>query len=245
MNNLYLSPHLDDAVFSCGGVIWQQVNRGQQVTVVTLFSGDPPTLDLSPFARELHKRWGNDSQPYETRRAEDARALESLGAGLRHLNFPDCIYRKNPLTQAPLVQKNEDLFAIPQVAELDLLSGVNEILQKIIPIGAIVYCPLGVGGHLDHGFTRLAAEALGNELRYYADYPYAAHPDIDFNVWLPKEVSQIHETISDEGLAAWQNAVACYSSQLSSFWPSADAMKENLRRYRNSPQGTTFWRVER
>jgi LmbE family N-acetylglucosaminyl deacetylase len=241
----YLSPHLDDAVLSCGGLIWEQVQRGNTVMVVTIFSGDPPSSGLSPFARELHARWGDDNQPYQTRREEDIRAVESLGATWRHLNYPDCIYRLNQFTHEPLVQNNEDLFSQHNTEERDLLSGVIETLTHILPANASVYCPLSVGMHLDHAFTRLAAESLNRELWYYADFPYAARSNVDFFDLIPKSSTSIRETITNEGLTAWKNAIVFYASQMSSFWPSVQAMEESLLSYRNSPQGTTFWRMER
>ena len=35
---IYLSPHLDDAVYSCGGMLWEQVQRGVQAEVWTIFA---------------------------------------------------------------------------------------------------------------------------------------------------------------------------------------------------------------
>lgn len=245
MDIFYLSPHLDDAVFSCGGAIWEQVQEGHQVTVVTLFSGDPPGAGLSPFALELHARWRGGAHPYQARREEDALAVRSLGAGWRHLGFLDCIYRTNPLTRAPLVQKNTDLFNDHYEVESELLEAVVDQLQGMIPPDAIVCSPLAVGGHLDHRFTRLAAETLERETWYYKDFPYAAQPNLDLKKWLPEEVIPVHTEVSAEGLLAWQNAVASYASQLSSFWSSTAEMKECLATYRNSHPGGTFWRNPR
>ena len=52
--HVYLSPHLDDAVLSCGGLIHRQVVAGQRPLVVTIFAGTPPVdVELSDFARFL------------------------------------------------------------------------------------------------------------------------------------------------------------------------------------------------
>ena len=90
--HIYLSPHLDDAIFSCGGLIFQQTQRGDSVLIVTVCAGDPPNEMLSGFAQELHTRWGYES-PVEARRAEDRIACQLVGAGYEHLEIPDCIYR--------------------------------------------------------------------------------------------------------------------------------------------------------
>ena len=73
-DRVYLSPHLDDAVFSCGGVIYQQTSMGDEVLVVTICAGEPMTDQLSPFAQGLHERWGIDQASVEVRREEDLRA---------------------------------------------------------------------------------------------------------------------------------------------------------------------------
>ena len=79
--HVYLSPHLDDVALSCGGRIWQQAQTGDSVLVVTIFAGaPPPDVPLSPFARELHARWGYLSDADVVRREEDQASLTHLGA---------------------------------------------------------------------------------------------------------------------------------------------------------------------
>ncbi|MBA4379671.1 MAG: PIG-L family deacetylase, partial [Anaerolinea sp.] len=58
MRWIYISPHLDDAVLSCGGLIWEQSHAGTQVEIWTVCTGDPPEGPLSPFAEVLHAEWG-------------------------------------------------------------------------------------------------------------------------------------------------------------------------------------------
>ena len=70
---IYLSPHFDDAVLSCGGLIWEQVRRGERVEIWTVCAGAIPPGPLSPFAAELHARWGTGMASVEARRAEAER----------------------------------------------------------------------------------------------------------------------------------------------------------------------------
>src|SRR3972149_1310758 len=97
---VYLSPHLDDAVFSCGGLIARQSSGGDDVQVVTIFAGDPPVGELPPFAYELHRRWGGEGSPMGLRRAEDHVACGRLGASVVHLPIPDAIYRRSAQGEA-------------------------------------------------------------------------------------------------------------------------------------------------
>ena len=52
MKIIYFSPHLDDAIFSCGGIIAHQVNEGKEVAVWTFFTSDPPADNLTAFTRD-------------------------------------------------------------------------------------------------------------------------------------------------------------------------------------------------
>jgi hypothetical protein len=66
MRSIFLSPHPDDAVLSCGGWIDQLAQNGERPLVLTVFGGDrPAAVPLSAFARSLHERWqlGDDARP--------------------------------------------------------------------------------------------------------------------------------------------------------------------------------------
>ena len=77
---IYLSPHLDDAVFSCGGRIALQVRAGRRVWVVTVCAGSPGG-PLSDYAQVLHTYWGlAETDAPAARREEDRAALARLGA---------------------------------------------------------------------------------------------------------------------------------------------------------------------
>ena len=45
---IYLAPHLDDAVLSCGGQIFERTARGENVLVVTVMAGDVVHAPSSP-----------------------------------------------------------------------------------------------------------------------------------------------------------------------------------------------------
>ncbi len=58
MRWIYISPHFDDAVLSCGGLIWEQTHSGIPVEIWTIMAGDPPLgAESTPLARQLHDRW--------------------------------------------------------------------------------------------------------------------------------------------------------------------------------------------
>jgi len=246
MTKIYLSPHLDDAVFSCGGIIFQETSKGESVEVWTYATADPLMNELTPFARLLHERWGNPAHPVRERREEDIKALSTLRCGWKHLGFLDCIYRRDELTNEPLIHMDDDLF-LPLVGreknQIDRMTLVTQsLLAHQLPGETKIYSPLAIGGHIDHQITRAVAERLGMPLHYYADFPYSAKNPTAIETSLPGGVEAVREEISARGLAAWQEAIACYQSQISSFWHSSDEMKQAVENYATYPVARTRWR---
>jgi len=225
--HVYLSPHLDDAVFSCGGLIARQTSAGESVTVLTVCAGDPPPGELSPFARQLHARWNADRAPIDVRRSEDLAACERLCAGVIHLEIPDAIYRK-ATNGTPLYPTEASIFGALHEIGSDLVDELAGKLARHVPAGAYLYCPSGFGGHVDHRLTRRAAESLKRALRYYADFPYAARGELlPDELGPPQGEKRVFELESGD-IEAWAAASASYRSQLSTFWTDESALRAEL-----------------
>ncbi|MCJ7623587.1 MAG: PIG-L family deacetylase [Anaerolineaceae bacterium] len=241
MHWIYLSPHLDDAVLSCAGLIWEQVQLGARVDIWTIFAGDSPVEMLTPFAEGLHARWGSSPDAVKIRRAEDKQACRYLGAGWRHFDLPDCIYRRISQTGEPVIQSETDLFPQKYKGERDLVRMLASQLAEILPEGACLVSPIAIGDHVDHQLVRSAAESLKRPLCYYADYPYVSQVDS-----LPEDYPVTHsrtliQEISSQGLLSWQNAIKSYRSQISTFWKSTAEMETTLAVYLEKGGGSTLW----
>ncbi|MHA1217998.1 MAG: hypothetical protein ACTSO5_04845 [Candidatus Heimdallarchaeaceae archaeon] len=52
MQHIFLSPHLDDAVASCGGTIAKLVYEREDVLVLTVYTRKP---DLKSIPKKFHK----------------------------------------------------------------------------------------------------------------------------------------------------------------------------------------------
>jgi LmbE family N-acetylglucosaminyl deacetylase len=240
MRIIYFSPHLDDAVLSCGGLIWQQVQDGHSVQIWTLCAGDPPG-PLSNFARELHQRWGSGPNPVAARRQEDILACQRLGAACRHFPIPDCIYRVETHSSDFIYSDREAIFGTLNEDEaLEIIKSSVEILVEI-PQEAVLVCPLTVGGHVDHKLTRRVIEQFGRPLVYYADYPYAAAQYSEWKDLVPNGFRNEIQDISPEALRHWQDSVATYRSQISTFWPDKQAMEIAIRDYCMRWKGIPIW----
>lgn len=84
-----VSPHLDDAVFSCAGLL--RAHPGS--VVVTVFTGLP---DAAGMSTDWDRRCGfaSAAQAMEARLAEERRALALVGSRGRGLGFVDSQYRE-------------------------------------------------------------------------------------------------------------------------------------------------------
>ncbi len=237
---IYLSPHLDDAALSCGGDIWRQVQHGHPVLVVTIFAGVPePDAPLSPLAQALHDRWELPHDAVTNRLEEDRAALNLLGAAADRWTYTDCIYRQAP-DGSFLYPGEEALWGQIHPLEERLIAELaDRFAQLPLHPTSALYAPLAVGHHVDHQIVRRAAESTGLRLTYYEDYPYALNRsavqtalgdddvnDIGDDRWRAHPVS-----LPEEALASKIAAIACYHSQISSFWADEAGMAASVREF--------------
>jgi LmbE family N-acetylglucosaminyl deacetylase len=236
---VYLSPHLDDAVLSCGGRIWQRAQAGERVIVVTVFAGDPePGAPLSPFAQELHALWGHSTDATNRRREEDIEALVLLGAEGMHWPYADCIYRQAPDGRF-FYGDGASLWGEIDPAEDSLIAELATRLAALpLTQGSTIYTPLGVGRHVDHRIVRRAAERSGCALVYYEDFPYAQNSEAVRAVLATGQWRAELATPSEEALEAKIAAIACYRSQISTFWSDTAEMSAAVRTF-----GERYWKA--
>lgn len=245
MKWIFLSPHLDDIAFSCGGQIWDLTNSGHHVEIWTISAGDPPDEFLSPFALSLHHNWGLGLDAVKIRRVEDQKACEIIGAVPRYFPHLDCIYRKTP-TGEFYYSSEADIFGGLDPREIDRIDELSSQLMEELPAEATVVAPLGIGNHVDHELTRKAANRLGIPLLFYADYPYAR--DVDGKQILKFMDSsaewQFEEfPVSDTGLEKWILAAGTYKSQITTFWENENDLGLQIREFSRFLGQFKLWRA--
>jgi len=253
--HVFLSPHLDDAILSCGGLLAQLHHRSVPVLVISIFAGliddDEP---LSPFAAAMHQSWGAPSQTYAVRRAEDSAALARVGFIPHWLNFPDAIYRGNLRRGEWFYTDNQTLFGAVHPAEQNLPQMLAQSLRSYLQQYAIAdeptvfYVPLAVGNHVDHQLTCRATKYLvhpGDELFFYEDYPYTQWNPADRNRALQMCAAQGNGSdwvsqlvpLMDAELQTKLAAIAEYKSQLAILFGSAPAMRTQVTAFAHATGG--------
>ena len=252
-SHVIISPHFDDGIFSCGGTAHQLCAAGGAVTVMTimggLFEGELPA---TPILADLHLRWEAGDNPLRRRQVEDERAAQSIGVEFMHVPLPDCVYRV--AGDLALYPSEESLFAEVHPADYAprLLQGIQ---IPELETAATVLLPLGVGHHVDHqiardwGMTQVRDIPDSSALRFYAEFPYS-NADRSTELALaafgmPLEPSD--RLLSEADMRAKIDAIACYQSQISTFWESLEAMEADVRRaFTDAPTGQyveRFWRI--
>ena len=174
-DHIYLAPHLDDAVLSCGGAIIRQRQAGERVLVVTLCTAAPAAEGpFSALAQEFHRQWALDpEQAIAARLNEEVLAMQRVGADYYWAGMLDAIYRY-PLAY----HSRATLFGTPAPDD-PLLPALRQFIQALrdrVPRAAL-YAPLGVGNHVDHQITYAAVlDSAGGTVMFYEDFPYVAKP---------------------------------------------------------------------
>jgi len=239
---IYFSPHLDDAVLSCGGVIWEQTQAGDEVQIWTIAAGDPPRGALSPLAQSLHQRWEMQHESVNKRRLEDYDAIARLSAIPRHFSIPDCIYRRSMEGDEPLYPTLSSIYESLHLQDYQLIEDLSQDIAQSMPPACQVVAPLGLGKHVDHLITRNALECIGNSFWYYADYPYILQHNDELLHLKQEGWKSVVFPVSKRGLEAWVEAVAAYTSQISTFWRDLAEMRSSIYDYYAREKGIRYWK---
>jgi LmbE family N-acetylglucosaminyl deacetylase len=230
---LFLSPHLDDAVLSCGALMSWLV-RSSRVVVVTVFSaaGPPPhTLAARSFLRQCSATGA--AELYEGRHEEDAEVMRRLGAEHLHLDVPDALFRKRvmPASVARLGRVVPELVHRYPTFRFDIDRGrisrgdrvllehlhgrVRRIAEEVH--AGLIFCPIGVGRHVDHLLTRTVGEGFPGQVVYYSDFPYNQVQSPDH-----RYVSdhRLQPCAWDDGLARKLELIQGYRTQVDALFPT-------------------------
>jgi LmbE family N-acetylglucosaminyl deacetylase len=232
---LFLSPHLDDAVLSCGALLRALAPHGE-VRVLTVFTettAGPHTRAARSFLRQCAHP--DADTLFDARRAEDRAVLDGLAVDHAHLGLPDALFRRRDVPAAvsrlgrllPELDHRYPTFrfdiALGRVSRGDraLASGLaarvrDEVRDHDVDL---VFCPLGVGRHVDHLLVRALGVDHPGRVVYYSDFPY----DRTF----PADAAFVaghglRPWSFGDGLGAKVDLIRGYGTQADALFPSGD-----------------------
>lgn len=223
---LALSPHLDDAAFSCGATLAQLVDRGWRVVMATAFTATVPHPTGFALACQTDKGLAPEVDYMALRRAEDRAAATILGiADVRWLGLREAPHRGYHSAPALFAGIRDGDEAWRELAPL-----VAALRQELQP--DLVLCPQGLGGHVDHRhMIRAVAAGPGpGATAYYRDTPYAirnpaATPDVVL------DGLALHALDAAAGLERKVGASCAYTSQIGFQFGGVEALAVALHAF--------------
>jgi len=166
---LVLSPHLDDAAFSCGGTMAVLADAGWEVTLATAFTRSIHPAAGFALACQLDKGLSAEADYMALRHDEDRIAADILGvADLRWLDLPEAPHRGYDSAAALFGPALETDGVWQELAPM-----LAELVTELQP--DMVFGPQGLGNHIDHRqMIRAILQAVPKApLAFYRDTPYA------------------------------------------------------------------------
>lgn len=221
MNFAILSPHRDDAAFSCGLFMLGALRANCAVTFINVMT----ISDYAPFLTEVPDQVALITA---TRRQEDEAFAERL-AQLAESQAPTGSLRMESLDwpEAPLRLKIEtERVLLSPLSESELAGQAAELAAALDLSGYdAVFAPLGLGNHVDHDVVRQAAlvAVSPDRLALYEDLPYALNFSEEQRI---EACAAILRTTGLTGVQAWdfylrlgekvrRTVAECYRSQIS------------------------------
>jgi LmbE family N-acetylglucosaminyl deacetylase len=219
---LFLSPHLDDVAFSCGGALARWLRAGWDATVATVFTAS--VAEPSDFAIACRRDKGlpADCDYMALRRAEDDAFAEALRDGrsgtlaLRHGPFAEAPHRGYASADALFagVRDADDVWR-------RIRAWLREHLDATTP--ALIVAPQALGRHADHLHVARAVRSLADKAKYgppvawYRDVPYALRtPEASPCRWVPRNdrAERCAVPLPASALDAKLRGAAAYASQI-------------------------------
>lgn len=225
MTALFLSPHLDDVAFSCGGTVAALSAAGWRCVVATAFTRSVPHPAGFALDCQTSKGLAPDVDYMAVRRAEDAAACVAMGAEPVWLDLPEAPHRgyESPAELFAGVKPGDAVWA-------PLSDRVLDLHRTLRP--ALVFAPQGLGNHADHLhlIRAVACAMLGGQTTYYRDTPYALRQPAAEPVPDLRGLSGFAVPVG-EHLPAKLAACAAYVTQLGFQFGGESAMRAALTRF--------------
>lgn len=242
-----LSPHIDDAVLSCSGLL-SALDKVAPRLVVTLYCGNPePTGPRQEPARGRGRSRRGHVAP-SVRRREDLAAMRYLGCAWVHLGFPEAIYRRSPTDGRLIYRHPRQKWTRPNVADTAHMEELFLVLRRLCAnMGPrLLVSPLGVGHHVDHRICALTALRLAGgqtQALFYEDFPYVAGgvagggDDSPLKALARLGLEPRRRYVVPANTTRQLKALSFYESQIEPLFGDTEGMRRALRArtYRDQP----------
>lgn len=204
-----VSPHPDDAALSVGGTLAMiaALPSRQRLDLITVFT-------RSVYAPGLDDGTRTEAVVSAVRLREEARFAAEVNAELHVLDLPDASLRGYD-------DETERGAVLDEDRAPDLLaSRLCDVTERLRP--TVLWCPLALGGHVDHVLVRDAVVAIarkGMNLVFYEDVPYAAEIGEDALLSYVRVLSFDMEPVLIDISDVWRTKLSLLRGYLSQLGP--------------------------
>jgi LmbE family N-acetylglucosaminyl deacetylase len=225
-----VSPHIDDAAFGLALTIWRCARSDISVTIINCFTVTKWTA-IAVENKEIEAVG-------RLRKSEDVEFYNVINKNIKIVNLD--------LLDAPL--RNGYIFQYKpfQPNELELIEQLHALLKQ--HTDGILFCPLGIGGHIDHAICRAAILKMYGEapVLFYEDLPYArriSHQQIlqqiqalekELGIKLCNEIGGFANCTVDK-----KQVIGLYKSQMN------DEISSEIIAHLNELKGERIWGEEK
>ena len=215
---IVLSPHLDDAVSSLGGLLAKSTHSSNSPVIATIFTGIPKVVASTTW--DMKSGFDNSTEAVTKRISENARAADILGAQVRNLGYLDGQYRISTATTSLENKITADIMRL--LKTYDTSTSSMEIYGPAVFSGNV--------GHYDHTILHEAYMNVVAQYKprgvvtffIYEDFPYskeAGVPKTDLAKILRNDEPQFSYTpiyipLADDIASTKNSAIQAYTSQL-------------------------------
>ncbi len=234
---LFLSPHLDDVAFSCGGTLLRLTDDPRwRVVLCTIFTASVPDPQGFALRCQTDKGIPAETDYMALRRLEDtAYAAFANVHDARRWDYREAPHRGYG-SPADLFAGVRDDEAVWQPLSDDLAK-LDDDLQP-----DLVFAPQGLGNHVDHLQTIRAALAVWPVERvvWYRDTPYAIRePDARPAGLLRLEDDLFPGRVPLSSAVLERKIAGCalYASQIDFQFGGTDALREKLTAFHRREAG--------
>lgn len=246
---VFISPHLDDAVLSCGQLLEEVHKHHKKSQVITVFTRASESPYIR-FAKNFVSLSGyRDAHTlFLDRKKEDVKAIHMIGSTYMHFNYIDAAWRIKEYDHTigfarymkyfPSIThvygSPKSIFSgTPSAQDNTVIRHITEKLKKYL-MGEkyndiLLLSPLGIGGHVDHVIIRTISISLGYPVLFWEDFPYNANLD-SRTVFFSKNKNYTYLfSIHSENTSLKYNAIRSYKSQVPVLFPNGTipVLKEN------------------
>ena len=221
---LALSPHLDDAAFSCGGTLALLASRGWRVIPATLFTESMPDPKGFALACQLDKGLDASVDYMALRRLEDLDAARALGvAEPVHVSLPEAPHRGYGSAEALFGGILPEDHVGPSLA-----AAIRGLIEDQKP--DLILAPQAIGGHVDHVQVVLALGGVAVPVLWWRDFPYAVRGGAPAEPFRERmEALPEHRILlDDEASRAKEAGCLAYASQLGFQFGGPEGLRARL-----------------